>query len=244
LPTLAFAEFNSVEEFPVPLGIPFRIRSTSSIRRIMQFLGIGLPCRPLSDPQAEIAVVLLDTRGTVHAVEWRSDLDEVAALVRVLGAGDTLIAAGAPLCGLPGDACSHPAVQALRHRLATTDLDTGVLECDAATFPFPTDDFDSAAWPPEVVAHGRRTAARTARLATACDDLARRLGLLVSAHPPVDLFSNEVTAALLTDRTAASTSGVEHRTVLLGALLCAWAASCWHAAPEQLAPQADVQLAG
>jgi hypothetical protein len=209
----------------------------------MQYLGIGLPCRPLSDPHAEIAVVLLDTRGTVLAVEWRSDLDEVAALVGVLAAGDTLIAAGAPLCELPRDASSHPAVQALRHRLAVTDVDSGVLECDAETFPFPTDEFEQAGWPVELCGHGRRTAARTARLAAACDDLARRLGLLVSAHPPVDLFSNAVTAALLTERTATSTQGAEHRTVLLGALLCAWAASRWHASPEQVTPQAGVSLA-
>jgi hypothetical protein len=210
----------------------------------MQFLGIGLPCRPLSDPHAEIAVVLLDTRGTVLAVEWRAGLDEVAALVGVLAAGDTLIAAGAPLCGLPGYACSHPAVQALRHRLAVTDVDTGVLECDAQTFPFPAEEFGSAAWQPELSGHGRRTTARTARLARACDDLVRRLGLLVSAHPPVDLYSNEVTAALLTERTPSSSREVEHRTALLGALLCAWAASCWHVAPLQATPQADVQLAG
>jgi hypothetical protein len=210
----------------------------------MQFLGIGLPCRPLSDPQAEIAVVLLDTRGTVLDVEWRSDLDEVAALAGVLAAGDTLIAAGAPLCGRPRDARTRAAVRTLRHRLALTDVDSGVLECDAETFPFPTGEFEDADWPLQVCGHGRRSPARAARLAAACDDLARRLGLLVSAHPPVDLFTNEITAALLTEWTPTSTRELEHRTVLLGALLCAWAASCWHESPEQGTPGTEVQLAG
>jgi hypothetical protein len=209
----------------------------------MHFLGIGLPCRPLSDPAAELAVVLLDTRGTVHAVEWRSDLDEVAALAQVLGTG-ALIAAGSPLCDLPRDGRNHLAVQALRHRLALADVDSGVLECDAESFPVETDDFESLGWPPEVCGHGRRTSSRTARLARACDDLVRRLGLLVSAHPPVDLYSNEVTAALLTEPTATTARGLEHRLVLLNALLCAWAASSWHTSPGRHSPSVDVQLAG
>lgn len=215
----------------------------------MLFLGIGLPCRPLSDPQAEIAVVLLDTRGTVLAVEWRRDLEAVAALTAELADRDTLLAAGAPLCGLPGDAGSHIAVQALRHRLALTDVDSGVLECDADTFPFPTDEFEGVPWPAEVCGHGRRTARRLERLAHACDDLVRRLGLLVSAHPPVDLYSNAVTAALLTEPAPTTATALEHRTVLVGALLCAWAASCWHESPEQRTPSLDdlklpVPLAG
>jgi predicted RNase H-like nuclease len=215
----------------------------------MHFLGIGLPCRPLSDPQAEVAVVLLDTRGTVLAAEWRGDLEAVVALTAELADGDTLIAAGAPLCGLPSDARSHAAVQALRHRLALTDVDSGVLECDADTFPFPTDEFEGVPWPVEVCGHGRRTLRRLERLAHGCDDLARRLGLLVSAHPPVDLHSNEVTAALLTTRTGRTAADVEHRTALVGALLCAWAASCWHESPEQRARslddlKLDVPLAG
>jgi hypothetical protein len=208
----------------------------------MQFLGIGLPCRPLSSPHAEISVTLLDTRGTVHAVEWRRDIDAVADLVTELAAGDTLIAAGAPLCGMPLAERNRTAVRALRHRLALTDVQSGVLECDADTFPFPVDDFDYAAWPPEVCGHGRRTSARTTRLAAVCDDLARRLGLLISAHPPVDLWSNELTAALLTEATPPTARGVEHRTVLLNGLLCAWAASSWHESPDQLAPV--VPLAG
>lgn len=214
----------------------------------MQFLGIGLPCRPLSDPQAEITVVLLDTRGTVLAVERRPDLDAVAALVRVLATGDTLISAGTPLCERSREARGRAAVQALRHRLALTDVDSGVLECDAATFPFPTDDFDSAAWPLELCGHGTRASARTRRLAAACDALVRRLDLLLSAHPPIDLHSNEVTAALLTEPSPASGPGLEQRLALLNALLCAWAASSWHEspeqAPEQRMPPADLSLAG
>lgn len=210
----------------------------------MHFLGVGLPCRPLSDPAAELAVVLLDTRGTVHAVEWRRDLDEVAALVRVLATGETLLAAGAPLCDLSRDGRGRSAVQALRHRLALTDVESGVLECDADSFPFETPEFEDAPWPPEVCSHGRRTSSRTARLAHACDGLVRRVGLLVSAHPPVDLFSNEVTAALLTEPTPTTARGIEHRTALLDALLCAWAASSWHASPAQRTTAADVPLAG
>src|SRR4051794_14724333 len=152
----------------------------------MQFLGIGLPCRPLSDPSAEIAVVLLDTRGTVLSVEWRGDVEGVAALAAELAGADTLIAAGAPLCGRPLDLGSRSAVQTLRRRLALTDVDSGVLECDALTFPFPTGEFDDADWPLEACGHGRRSPARAARIAGACDDLVRRLGLLISAHPPVD----------------------------------------------------------
>jgi hypothetical protein len=210
----------------------------------MLFLGVGLPCRSLSDPAAELAVVLLDTRGTVHAVEWRQDLDEVAALARVLATGETLIAAGAPLCELSPDGRSHAAVQALRHRLALTDVESGVLECDAASFPFDAEDFEDAPWPPTVCGHGRRTSRRTAGLAASCDDLTRRIGLLVSAHPPVDLYSNEVTAALLVEPTPTGVRGLEHRTVLLNALLCAWAAASWHGSPVQRAAITDVPLAG
>lgn len=210
----------------------------------MQFLGVGLPCRPLSDPAAELAVVLLDTRGAVHAVEWRRDLDEVAALVPVLATGETLLAAGAPLCELSPDGRSHAAVQALRHRLALTDVESGVLECDADSFPFESEEFEDALWPPKVCAHGRRTSPRTIRLAHASDDVARRIGLLVSAHPPVDLYSNEVTAALLTEPTPTTARTLEHRTVLLNALLCAWAASSWHGSPAQRTAPADVPLAG
>lgn len=206
----------------------------------MHFLGIGLPCRPLTDAQAEIAVVLLDTRGTVLAVEWRPDLDAVAALAAELAPGDSLIAAGAPLCALPCDARNRAAVQALRRTLALADVDSGVLECDADTFPFPTEEFQDVPWPVEVCGHGRRTGRRLARLARASDDLVRRLGLLVSAHPPLDLFSNEVTARLLTEPTPTTATGLEHRTVLLGALLCAWAASCWHESPEQGMPSLDL----
>ncbi len=209
----------------------------------MHFLGVGLPCRPLSHPAAELAVVLLDTRGAVHAVEWRTDLDEVAALVPVLATGETLLAAGAPLCELSPDGRSHAAVQALRHRLALTDVDSGVLECDAESFPFETEDLGEAPWS-QVCAHGRRTSPRTVRLARACDDVVRRIGLLLSAHPPVDLFSNEVTAALLTEPTPTTARGLEHRAVLLNALLCAWAASSWHGSPAQQRTAADVPLAG
>jgi predicted RNase H-like nuclease len=211
----------------------------------MHFLGVGLPCRPLSDPKAELAVVVLDTRGAVLELQWRTDLDEVAALLRVLATDDTLIAAGAPLCELSTDGRSRAAVQALRHRLALTDVGSGVLECDAATFPFDTEDFEDATWPPKLCGHGRRTSRRTVELARAADDLVRRLGLLVSAHPPVDLHSSAETAALLTAPTPTTAADLEHRTVLLNALLCAWAASCWHSSPEHRAtPDDGVRLAG
>jgi hypothetical protein len=209
----------------------------------MQFLGIGLSCRSSSDQQAEITVVLLDTRGTVLAVERRPDLDAVAALVRVLASGDTLIAAGTPLCERSRDARGHAAVQALRRRLALTDVESGVLECDAETFPFPVDEFDYASWPPEVCGHATRARSRTPRLAAACDDLVRRLDLLISAHPPMDLHSSTLTAALLTEPAPTSGAGLEQRLGLLNALLCAWAASSWHESPEQ-SPEQQVPPAG
>lgn len=209
----------------------------------MHFLGVGVPCRPLDDPVAELAVVLLDTRGAVHAVEWRRGLDEVAALTRVLANGETLLAAGAPLCDLR-EARSRRAVQALRRRLAATDVESGVLECDADSVPFETPELEDAPWPPQVCTHGCRSSARTVRLARTCDDLVRRMGLLVSARPPVDLYSNEVTAALLTEPTPATARGLEQRTTLLNALLCAWSASSWHTSPTRRTPATDVPLAG
>jgi hypothetical protein len=59
----------------------------------------------------------------------------------------------------------------------------------------------------------------------------------------VDLHSNAITAALLTESSPISPGELEHRVGLLGALLCAWAASCWHESPEQRTPTADMQLA-
>ena len=208
----------------------------------MQFLGIGLSCRPSSDPAAELAVTLLDTRGTVLAVEWRHDLDAVAALVAAIATPDTVIAAGSPLCGLARDDGRRAAVRALRHRLALTDVESGVLECDAGSFPFPIDEFDDAR-PPRLCDHSGRAASRAARLADAADHLVRRIALLNSAHPPLDLWTSATTAALLTEPTPRDRAGLEHRAVLLGALLCAWAASNWHSTPQE-APLAPFPLAG
>ena len=199
----------------------------------MQFLGIGLPCRPTADPAAEIAVAVLDTRGTVLAVEWRHDLEAVAALVAAIATPDVVIAAGSPLCGLARDDGRRAAVRALRHRLALTDVDSGVLECDAGSFPFPIDEFDTDR-PPRLCDHSGRAASRSARLAEAADTLVRRMALLNSAHPPLDLWTSEETAALLTEPTPRTRAGLEHRAVLLSALLCAWAASNWHSRPEEI----------
>ena len=207
----------------------------------MQFLGIGLPCRPSSDPAAEIAVTELDTRGTVLAVEWRSDLDAVAALVAAVATPDVVIAAGSPLCGLNRDDGRRAAIRSLRHRLALADVDSGVLECDAGSFPFPIDEFD-AARPPRLCDHSGRAASRAARLADAADGLVRRVALLNSAQPPLDLWTSEETAALLTEPTPRTRAGLEHRAVLLSALLCAWGASNWHARPEEI-PLAPFPLA-
>jgi hypothetical protein len=207
----------------------------------MQFIGIGLPCRPTSDPAAEIAVTLLDTRGTVLVVEWCTDLDRVAALVPGLASPDTVIAAGSPLCGLARDDGRRAAVRSLRRRLALADVDSGVLECDADSFPFPVDDLASIR-PPRLCDHSGRAASRAVRLAEAADDLVRRVALLNSAQPPLDLWTNETTAALLTQPTPRDRAGLEHRAVLLSGLLCGWAASNWHSHPEE-APLAPFSLA-
>ncbi|RPE78343.1 putative RNase H-like nuclease [Frondihabitans sp. PhB161] len=69
--------------------------------------------------------------------------------------------------------------------------------------------------------------ARAAR-AVATDELVRRIGLLDTFDPPLDLASHPVTKALFDEPSPLSGPAHKHREDLLDAALCAWTASIWH----------------
>ena len=60
-----------------------------------------------------------------------------------------------------------------------------------------------------------------------CNELVRRLGSLVDADPPIDLRSNDVTAALLAERSPLEDKAYKHREDLIDAVLCAWTGLLW-----------------
>lgn len=63
--------------------------------------------------------------------------------------------------------------------------------------------------------------------ATNCDELVRRLGTLVGADPAIDLTSNTITHALLTETSPVKDKEYKHREDLIDAVLCAWTGLLW-----------------
>lgn len=69
---------------------------------------------------------------------------------------------------------------------------------------------------------------RRAFRAAQCDELLRRMSMLVEATPALDLLSHPVTAELVTEPSPLKDAAYKHREDLLDAALCAWTASLWH----------------
>lgn len=61
-----------------------------------------------------------------------------------------------------------------------------------------------------------------------CDELLRRMSLLSSATPPLDLLTHPVAADLLLQASPTLDSPYKHREDLVDAALCAWTAALWH----------------
>jgi predicted RNase H-like nuclease len=68
---------------------------------------------------------------------------------------------------------------------------------------------------------------RRAARAVACDELIRRMALLSTAEPSLDLRSHEVTAMLVDEASPLTDREYKHREDLLDGALCAWTAALW-----------------